>query len=308
MQFETLGDAKRPAILFFHAMGVTGASSEPVAKNLQARYFCILPTSTVYCAGQKYVSKADEVRQVETFLRKKGVERLALVVASSIGADLAAAFLAATRLPVEHVFFDGGQFAQIGRGTRRVMTPFLYLAIKSLYWSKGKTLKKIMWCDDDAIKPYFIAAGKALTYGNLRRQLADSLENQTLPGAVGGFAAHGLHSCEFGGIEDHFKYRDAVHAGVSCRGIFPCLNRMTTICSSKFKIRRALRSHAGKHHRNGRPARPAFFAAGIRKEKAMKYPDQKEHRAGNAGHSDLWAENVFTSFIRNFTGTKRPSA
>ena len=77
MQFETLGDAKRPAILFFHAMGVTGASSEPVAKNLQARYFCILPTSTVYCAGQKYVSKADEVRQVETFLRKKGVERLA---------------------------------------------------------------------------------------------------------------------------------------------------------------------------------------------------------------------------------------
>lgn len=93
------------AILFFHAMGVTGASSEPVAKNLQARYFCILPTSTVYCAGQKYVSKADEVRQVETFLRKKGVERLALVVASSIGADLAVAFLAATRLPVEHVFF-----------------------------------------------------------------------------------------------------------------------------------------------------------------------------------------------------------
>ena len=69
MLFETLGDAKRPAILFFHAMGVTGASSEPVAKNLQARYFCILPTSTVYCAGQKYVSKADEVRQVETFLR-----------------------------------------------------------------------------------------------------------------------------------------------------------------------------------------------------------------------------------------------
>ena len=71
MQFETQGDAKRPAILFFHAMGVTGASSEPVAKNLQARYFCILPTSTVYCAGQKYVSKADEVRQVEAFCAKK---------------------------------------------------------------------------------------------------------------------------------------------------------------------------------------------------------------------------------------------
>ena len=45
-------------MLFFHAMGVTGASSEPIARYLQDRYFCILPTSTVYCEGQKYVSKA----------------------------------------------------------------------------------------------------------------------------------------------------------------------------------------------------------------------------------------------------------
>ena len=50
-------------MLFFHAMGVTGASSEPIARYLQDRYFCILPTSTVYCEGQKYVSKLDEKRQ-----------------------------------------------------------------------------------------------------------------------------------------------------------------------------------------------------------------------------------------------------
>ena len=81
------------------------------------------------------------------------------------------AFLTQTKLPVEHAFFDGGQFAQIGKGTRRIMTPFLYFAIKSLYWSKGGTLKKILWCDDDSIKPYFIDAGKNLTYTNLRRQI-----------------------------------------------------------------------------------------------------------------------------------------
>ena len=162
MLFETLGDRQAPAVLFFHAMGVTGASSEPVARYLRDGYFCILPTSTVYCPGQTYISKADEVRQVEEFLRGQGVQRLALVTASSIGADLALAFLTQTALPVSHVYFDGGQFAQIGKGTRRIMTPFLYLAIKSLYWSKGGTLKKIMWCDDDAIKPYFIAAGRAL--------------------------------------------------------------------------------------------------------------------------------------------------
>ena len=113
MLFQTYGNRNHPAVLFFHAMGVTGASSEPIARYLQARYFCILPTSTVYCAGQKYVSKADEMRQTENYLHGQNVNRLAMVVASSIGADLAMAFLSQTKLPVGHAFFDGGQFAQI---------------------------------------------------------------------------------------------------------------------------------------------------------------------------------------------------
>ena len=208
MLFETIGKRSDTAVLFFHAMGVNGASSEPVARYLQEKYFCVLPTSTVYCAGQRYIGKADEVRQVEEFLRAQGVKRLALIVASSIGADLAMAFLARTRLPVEHVFFDGGQFAQIGKATRRVMTPFLYLAIKSLYWSKGRTLKKVMWCDDEAIRPYFIAAGKALRYGNLRRQLADSLEDRPFPPLPEEMQRRVYF--EFGSAEEHIKYRPAV--------------------------------------------------------------------------------------------------
>ena len=99
MLFQTYGDRRNPAVLFFHAMGVTVASSKPIARYLQDRYFCILPTSTVYCKGQKYVSKADEVRQVEEYLKSQGVERLELVAASSIGADLAMAFLTGTKLP-----------------------------------------------------------------------------------------------------------------------------------------------------------------------------------------------------------------
>ena len=71
MLFETFGSSRNPAILFFHAMGVTGASSEPVARHLKDNYYCILPTSTVYCAGQRYISKADEVRQIEAFLQKQ---------------------------------------------------------------------------------------------------------------------------------------------------------------------------------------------------------------------------------------------
>lgn len=218
MIFKTYGDKKNPTVLFFHAMGVTGESSEPVARELQKRYFCILPTSTVYCAGQKYVSKEDEVHQVEDFLKSQGVDHIALVVASSIGADLAVAFLTQTKIPVEHVFFDGGQFAQIGKMTRRIMVPFLYLAIKSLYWTKGKTLKKILWCDDDSIKPYFIAAGKAMTYRNIHRQMMDSLEEKPFPPLPEELQKNTYF--EFGSIEDHYKYRDEVKKAYPC-GNYP---------------------------------------------------------------------------------------
>lgn len=188
MLFETYGDRKNPAVLFFHAMGVTGASSSPVAERLQDQYFCILPTSTVYCPGQRYRSKADEVRQVEDFLRAQGVERLALVVASSIGADLALAFVTRTKLEVGHVFFDGGQFARIGRATRRIMTPFLYLAIWSLYWSNGRTLKKILWCDDETIRPYFIARPPAALWEPAPSDGGQS-GGQALPAAAAGSGA-----------------------------------------------------------------------------------------------------------------------
>lgn len=208
MVFKAIGDKSKPSILFFHAMGVTGDSSMPVAEELADKFYCIMPTSTVYCAGQKYLSKADEVRQIIKFLKAQGIEEIALILASSIGADLAMAFLTHTKIPVRHVFFDGGQFAQIGKATRRIMVPFLYIAMKSLYWSKGKTLKRIMWCDDDKIKPYFIEAGKNLTYGNLRRQLTDSLEDKPFSELSEELQKHTFW--EFGSIEEHFKYRNAV--------------------------------------------------------------------------------------------------
>lgn len=208
MVFKTMGDKEKPAILFFHAMGVTGDSSMPVASCLKDKFYCIMPTSTVYCDGQKYLGKTDEIQQIMNFLKEQGICEIELIVASSIGADLALAFLANTKITVKHVFFDGGQFAQIGKTMRKIMVPFLYLAIKSLYWSKGKTLKKIMWCDDDNIKPYFIEAGRKITYGNLRRQLLDSLEDRPFPELPDEFQKNIFW--EFGSKEDHFKYRNAV--------------------------------------------------------------------------------------------------
>ena len=69
-------------------------------------------------------------------------------------------------------------------------------------------MKKFLWCDDGAIKPYFIAAGKALAYGNLRRQLADSLEDKSFPKLPEDLQRRTYFS--FGSSEDHYKYREAV--------------------------------------------------------------------------------------------------
>ena len=208
MLFVTEGEKNAPAILFFHAMGVTGTSSERVAEHLKDKYFCIMPTSTVYCEGQKYISKSDEIRQIEDFLQSNDVKEIALVVASSIGADLAVAFLSQTKIPVLHAFFDGGQFAKIGKITRRILTPFLYYAMKRVYKKNGENLGKIMWCDDKEIRPYFVEAGKVLKYSNMRRQLSDSLENKPFPWLSEDMQKRTYF--EFGSAEDHYKYRAAV--------------------------------------------------------------------------------------------------
>ena len=208
MKFQVMGDKRNPAILFFHAMGVTGDSSCRVAEYLQKKYFCIMPTSTVYCENQKYRGKQEEIKQIEDYFHREGIEKIALVVASSIGADLGLSFLTKTKIPVEYTFFDGGQFAQISKLTRKIMVPFLYLAIKSLYWTKGATLGKIMWCSDESIKPYFIQAGKNLRYGNMHRQMMDSLEDKSFPELPE--KVQKTIFFEFGSIEEHYKYRDAV--------------------------------------------------------------------------------------------------
>ena len=208
MLFETMGNPNDPAVLFFHAMGVVGASSEPIAKELCDRYFGILPTSSVYCLGQKYRGKAQEVCEINAFLKEKHVHSLSLVVASSLGADLATAFLSGTDVRIDHVYFDGGQFARISKLTRRLMTPFLYCALKSISLTHGKTLGKLLWCDDEAIKPYFIAASSALCWGNLRRQLADSLEAKPYVPLPVSLQKHTYFA--FGSAEEHYKYREAV--------------------------------------------------------------------------------------------------
>ena len=58
--------------------------------------------------------------QAKECLRGYRIDRLALIVASSIGVDPGMAFSTRDAMPVEHVF-DGGRFAQIDARTRAAM-------------------------------------------------------------------------------------------------------------------------------------------------------------------------------------------
>ncbi len=69
----------------------------------KTKYYFILPTSTVYCEKKKYKSKEDEIRQVEELLEKEGIKTISMFLASSIGADLAVAYLSRIERKVEHV-------------------------------------------------------------------------------------------------------------------------------------------------------------------------------------------------------------
>ena len=75
-----------------------------------------------------------------------------------------------------------------------------------------------MWCDDDTIKPYFIEAGKNLSYKNLRKQMDDSLEDKPFPKLSEELQKHTF--VELGSKEEHFKYRNAVMQAYKC-GNFP---------------------------------------------------------------------------------------
>ena len=50
MVFKTIGDKSNPVILFFHAMGVTGESSMPVAEKMADKFNCADVNSVLFRA------------------------------------------------------------------------------------------------------------------------------------------------------------------------------------------------------------------------------------------------------------------
>lgn len=211
MQFLTLGTPGKPVILCFHALGVTGRSNERFANFMKDDYFFVLPTLSAFCEGETYISKKDELTQLESFLEKNDIDELEMVLGSSIGADIAMEFISGGTHDFNHGFINGGMFAKIGGLARKMLAPVLYKTIEKINKTNGDSLKEIFWTDEYEIKPYFVEAARNLNKDSMNNMMKDMLTKDAYPKLSPETQRKMIF--EFGSSEDHFKYRkDVMHS------------------------------------------------------------------------------------------------
>ncbi|MDO4841560.1 MAG: hypothetical protein Q3982_02660 [Phoenicibacter congonensis] len=175
---------------------------------MQDDYFFVLPTLSAFCDSETYISKKDELAQLESFLAENDIDELEMVLGSSIGVEIAMEFISSGAHEFNHGFIDGGMFAKIGGLARKMLAPVLYKTIGKIDKTNGDSLKEIFWTDEDEIKPYFVEAARNLDKDSMNNMMKDMLTKDAYPKLSP--ATQQKMVFEFGTSEDHFKYRKDV--------------------------------------------------------------------------------------------------
>lgn len=122
MIFETLGDKSKPAILLIHGMFCSGSSCKLFAKYLENDYYIILPTlDGHYNNSPDYISKEEEAGKILDYLRKNGIQRIALLQGTSMGAEVAMEIKRQSNIRIDKCFFDGGPFFDFPKWFKKIM-------------------------------------------------------------------------------------------------------------------------------------------------------------------------------------------
>lgn len=110
MQFTVLGKPDGPVIVMLPAMMCSGAMHLPVARLLAGDFRVVLPTYDGHCLdGSRYTSAPDQCAKICAYLDDQGIDNIALVQGSSMGAEIALELLR-ERPQIRNAFFDGGPF------------------------------------------------------------------------------------------------------------------------------------------------------------------------------------------------------
>lgn len=113
MKFDTLGDKKNPAVVLVHGMFCNADGVKHFARYLQDEYYVVIPTLTGHHPGpESYGGKEADARKMLAYLHEEGIEELAMLQGTSMGAEVALELARIVDIPVRRYFFDGGPFFQ----------------------------------------------------------------------------------------------------------------------------------------------------------------------------------------------------
>lgn len=122
MKFETLGNPSQPAVLLIHGSLCSAVSSRRFGSKLAEDYYVIMPTLDGHDGDSVYTSAREQAVKILQYLMEQGVERLAMLHGTSMGAVVALEMLhqndvlealrsEETRgLTIDRCVLDGGVF------------------------------------------------------------------------------------------------------------------------------------------------------------------------------------------------------
>ena len=152
MIVRTVGDKGKPAILMIPGMFCTYEMPGIIAEYLKDDYYIILPTLDGHHKEEPvYHSKQEDAAKIISWLHENGIEHLALLQGTSMGAEVALEVADKIDIPVESYLFDGGPFFHFPRFFRAFMAvKFMSFMKKTKGKEKDQAIQALM--DDPFVR------------------------------------------------------------------------------------------------------------------------------------------------------------
>ena len=125
MTFDTFGDKTNPAVLLIHGMMCSSKDCMPFGKEMSDEFFVIMPTLDGHGHdGTDLLTVGKEAEKIIAYLKEEGINHLAMIQGSSMGAEVALEVKRQVDLnDITNTvcFFDGGPFFHFTPWFRAIM-------------------------------------------------------------------------------------------------------------------------------------------------------------------------------------------
>lgn len=144
MKFETLGNPSNPAVLLIHGSLCSAVSSKRFGEYLANDYYVLMPTLDGHDGASVYTSAKEEAAKILHYLMAEGIDRLAMLHGTSMGAVVAVEMLHqnevleqirgenARGLTIDRCILDGGVFFHLPGILNKVTSLVMSSMMRSL--------------------------------------------------------------------------------------------------------------------------------------------------------------------------------